>query len=156
MSAPKMLPTMREPAAIALDFAEKVIRDEGTDGRATLDVVTLGGFLGIAFSLRDEQWSPEVERLRAEVQRLTAERDEAEARHENELRTRLDHVGAMDDENTKIILENDALKAQVLDGHGCPPEHKDPNDDYVDGYYVVCAKCFDALAAEGESRDHAE
>ena len=131
MSAPNLLPGMR-PLSPASDYSfEYVQRDRA-------------------------QWAAEVERLRAEVQRLTAERDEAEARHENELRTRLDHVGAMDDENTKIILENDALKAQVLDGHGCPPEHKDPNDDYVDGYYVVCAKCFDALAAEGESRDHAE
>ena len=70
MSAPNLLPGMR-PLSPASDYSfEYVQRDRA-------------------------QWAAEVERLRAEVQRLTAERDEAEARHENELRTRLDHVGAV-------------------------------------------------------------
>ena len=48
-------------------------------------------------------------------------------------------------------LERAGMRKVVLDGHGCPPEHRDAEGRFVDGVYVVCAKCFDSIAAEPAS-----
>ena len=80
MSAPKLLPTMRDPVEAGMLCAKQFMQKRGNHAEAHLNWNELSGVFALAFSLRDEQWAPEVERLNAErdslVRQLAAQRED--------------------------------------------------------------------------------